>query len=281
MATYAVTRQPRLGVARPTGGRPVVINWDSPQARGLSDLFLGRTGPTVIRRRPVSRVGTFASLGRGVQAPLNDVLWEYDQSGGNLSGATFDATGLSASDALTISAWVYLTQAPGAGRGLWELGSANWSLAVTHSLGTNGLMRAHVVTTSGGAAQFNTGDTTTALAAFTPLLATAVWNPGSGLTLYVNGRSEASNATATTGLRDVDAMRVYAAPSVAVAAGLEGCLSDLRIYRRALTAAEVWALYDPQTRWDLYWQSSTRIIFDIAAVGGGTRPSGMMLLGVR
>ena len=32
----------------------------------------------------------------------------------------------------------------------------------------------------------------------------------------------------------------------------DGQLAEVRIYGRALTAAEVWALYDPRTRWDLY-----------------------------
>jgi hypothetical protein len=37
---------------------------------------------------------------------------------------------------------------------------------------------------------------------------------------------------------------------------------------RLLSPAEHWSLYDPQTRWDAYWQPSMKVWFDIAAVGG-------------
>jgi hypothetical protein len=37
-----------------------------------------------------------------------------------------------------------------------------------------------------------------------------------------------------------------------------GQIAEIRIYNRALTDAEVWALYDPRSRWDLYWQPNTR-----------------------
>lgn len=278
MATYLVDRG--RDFRRPTG--PFVLNRESPQARDLVDLYLGRPhNMTAVRGRAVTRVGTFVALPRVAADPLNDVLLEHNEGGGNINGATFPVSGIGASDAITAATWIYIVQAPGAPRGIWEFGTT-WSLGLSHTKGTSGTMRAHVVTTSGGAAQFNTGDTTTALSAFRPVHAVVVWNPGAGLTLYVNGRSEASNATATTGLRDVDQMRVYGAPSIEITAGLEGALADVRIYRRALTAAQVWALYDPATRWDLYGRPSTRVFFDIAAGGGGTTaPSRFMLLGVR
>lgn len=38
-----------------------------------------------------------------------------------------------------------------------------------------------------------------------------------------------------------------------------GGFADLRIYNRALTEPEMRALYDPQTRWDLYWQPTRRV----------------------
>lgn len=262
MATYLVDRGRDL--RRPSG--PFVLNRESPQARDLIDLYLGRPhNLTAVRRRAVTRVGTFAVLPRGAADPLNDVLLEYDQGGGNINGATFPVSGVSASDPVTVATWIYIVQSPGAPRGIWEFGST-WSLGLSHTKGTSGTLRAHVVTTSGGAAQFNTGDTTTALSAFRPLHAVVVWNPGAGLTLYINSLAEASNATATTGLRDVDQMRVYGAPSVEITAGLEGSLADFRVYRRALTASEVWALYDPATRWDLYATPGRRVFFD---VGGG------------
>lgn len=256
---------------RPIG--PTQLNLTSPLSRGLVDLFGGgQPGQSAIRRTPVTRVGTFDSLGLGVPSPLGGTLWQYNQGGGNLGGATLPTPGLTASDALTVSTWIYPTQAPGAPRGIWELGTT-WSLGLSHTKGTSGTLRAHVVTTSGGAAQYNTGDTTTGLVAFTPLFATVVWNPGAGLTLYINGRSEASNGTTTTGLRDVDRALLYAAPAIETTAGLEGCLCDWRIYRVAMTAPEVWMLY---TRYDLYRQFSSQVFFD---VGGAPATGWGPLLG--
>jgi hypothetical protein len=48
-----------------------------------------------------------------------------------------------------------------------------------------------------------------------------------------------------------------------------GFITDARVYGRALSAAEVWALYDPRTRWDLYWVPGRRVYGDLGAGGGG------------
>lgn len=48
---------------------------------------------------------------------------------------------------------------------------------------------------------------------------------------------------------------------------------DVRLYNRALSNGEIWALYDQQTRWDLYWQPSTRVFFDV----GGAAQNKLLL----
>jgi hypothetical protein len=40
-----------------------------------------------------------------------------------------------------------------------------------------------------------------------------------------------------------------------------GSIVDFRIYKKALSAAEVWRLYDPRTRWDLYYPLRQRVIY--------------------
>lgn len=45
-----------------------------------------------------------------------------------------------------------------------------------------------------------------------------------------------------------------------------GSLADIRVYDRALSAQEMWALYDPRTRWELY---DTRPVPVWAVAGGG------------
>jgi hypothetical protein len=52
--------------------------------------------------------------------------------------------------------------------------------------------------------------------------------------------------------------------------GWDGLIADVRIYKRALSDAEVWALYDPRSRWDLYWQPNTRAYSFMSAIAAGT-----------
>lgn len=50
---------------------------------------------------------------------------------------------------------------------------------------------------------------------------------------------------------------------------VDGFACDFRIYNRALSDAEVFELYQPSTRWDLYWQPARSYVFIEAAGGGG------------
>ena len=49
-------------------------------------------------------------------------------------------------------------------------------------------------------------------------------------------------------------------------------MADVRLYHRVFTAAEMWALYDPTTRWDLYAAPSRRVYFDVGASGVSLSP---------
>jgi len=43
---------------------------------------------------------------------------------------------------------------------------------------------------------------------------------------------------------------------------------DFRLYNRALSAAEIGAMYNPQTRWSLYQPRTQLIDVTVAAAGG-------------
>lgn len=58
------------------------------------------------------------------------------------------------------------------------------------------------------------------------------------------------------------------------------CLADVRVYNRKLTTAEIWRLYDPQTRWDLYWQPGRTLYFDAGAAPPTGRTSRLAVMGV-
>ena len=50
-----------------------------------------------------------------------------------------------------------------------------------------------------------------------------------------------------------------------------GLLSDVRIYNRALSAAEVWQQWAPQTRWELY-RPLVRRVWTVPAGGWAYNP---------
>lgn len=48
----------------------------------------------------------------------------------------------------------------------------------------------------------------------------------------------------------------------------EGMLGPLLIWDRILSPGEIWSLYDPMTRWSMYWRPSTTVWFNIPSAGG-------------
>lgn len=53
---------------------------------------------------------------------------------------------------------------------------------------------------------------------------------------------------------------------------VDGSCCDFRIWNRALTDAEVWELYQPSTRWDLYWRPQ-RVYVSNAIAAASTFPA--------
>ena len=47
-----------------------------------------------------------------------------------------------------------------------------------------------------------------------------------------------------------------------------GKIGDVRIYNRALSPAEIWAMYDPATRWELYAPVMPSGMVYVSAAGG-------------
>lgn len=47
-------------------------------------------------------------------------------------------------------------------------------------------------------------------------------------------------------------------------------VADCRFYGRALDAEEIYTLWDPKSRWDLYWQPSSRAFLDLGAAAAAT-----------
>ena len=89
-----------------------------------------------------------------------------------------------------------------------------------------------------------------------------------GHVLYLNGRQttlvEVYDPGDPTSIGAASSPLRFGAQSDATEA-LVGEWRHCAIYNRALTAAEAYALYDPATRWDLYWQPARRLWLDLGA----------------
>lgn len=103
-------------------------------------------------------------------------------------------------------------------------------------------------------------------------------NTVTGTQIYVNGRVDAgttaTNGTPGTVNYGTSVLGLGKNPQ-ATAFPYLGAMEDARIYNRALTAAEVWNLYDPRTRWELRGQQGRRSRNSSAAVAAG--PSGQYI----
>ena len=88
---------------------------------------------------------------------------------------------------------------------------------------------------------------------------------------YINGGSKGTETTSTIPA-GIDAIHVGRNHGAAPSNYFDGSIRDVRIYNRALSAAEVYAAYDPSSRYDLYYQLRQRSYFLPAAAGGDAVP---------
>lgn len=94
--------------------------------------------------------------------------------------------------------------------------------------------------------------------------------------LYVNGRFRSfasSGGTFVTTLTNSTA-GVQLGQLNGLTPDFQGCIDESRMYGRALSARQVWNLYEPQTRWQLRYQLGRIRVVQIAAAAptGGQAP---------
>jgi hypothetical protein len=95
-------------------------------------------------------------------------------------------------------------------------------------------------------------------------------------TIYING-AQSATGSGTPGLASTTTGSWFIGCSQGSADFWDGSILDVRVYNRVLSAAEARAMYDPATRWDLYWVPRRRVFFDVGAVGGGNRRRRVLL----
>jgi len=271
----------RLPLTGPPLGLPYTLNYRSPQARGLVGWY-----PTVGQERSggipgmaiAAGVGTFKNGAYLAAADTTGQAISMDGSDDYLLISQHPA--LDFTDSYTISMWVYLRQLR-----LYEMffcrgdgttddieyyiGAADGRVTIVHNRGNGGTFTYLQLANIGLAAgvwQFLTATYDAADSAF--------WR------LYRNGVQRASGVTVGGGVAALDTNRNWRIGAT-VNTGtfgttneVDGLVADVRMYNRALSAGEVWAMYAPQTRWELY---DVRVG---AAKAPGTAASGVFLGGV-
>lgn len=253
----------RIGpqIIRPAGwvpnyGERFALNRDSMQAQGLHAWYPFAEGSGLTVRNWSGKAGLDIAMQSAGMTPG----WGFGEGGTCLS--TTRTTGLygNITDTIdpteyTLAAWVNMAEwtATFIARTDATPAGTNWS----HQIGING---------SGypfhyyfdGATRTITGATNFTVRWFVHVVGTAK-NGGNGR-LYVNGQETGSSLVCNTLWTGGDRWAVANKGSTSGGA-LSGKLFDLRIYHREFSAAEVRHLYDPATRYELYYPLGRRVWF--------------------
>lgn len=228
---------------RPSG--PPRLNRVSPRARQLIKWLPLNGLPTDL----TLTAGTYAAKGH----PLLGLSNYWDGS----SGASFSINGLADGSPYTMAVWLVWT---GANFVSAAAIGGEGSLAPTFFIQTDNTIR---FSEWGG-----TDITGPALSTFTPYRLVGTFN-GTNRTLYVNGVNVGTAGTGNpTGLTTG---KIAQRPS---GGGLytTGLVTEFGLWSRCMTSSDVWADYDPATRWDLYWVPGRRVFFDVGAAAAAGNP---------
>jgi len=136
------------------------------------------------------------------------------------------------------------------------------------------------------------GDSSGGLQTGTATVSTGTWQfiagrriSGSTRATFVNGVLDSSAAAAST-VSPYDATDpvVFGAWNyTSNAEAMTGEVADIRLYTRALSDAEIWALYEPSTRYELYYPLGRRLWFfpsatvNLLSVSGSITPAGALV----
>ena len=100
-------------------------------------------------------------------------------------------------------------------------------------------------------------------------LGTGVWRASNSRSAYRNGRNKVTDTTnlTPTGL---DTTRIGQQARATPTNPMNGMLADPAIWDRALSDAEVYMLWDPLTRWDLYYPLGRKIVVEVPSATAST-----------
>lgn len=252
--------------------RSVELNRSSPQAKGL----LIWTPFSRVYQRSFGVLKNYTKR-TGDSTYFGSPSWKYDPIIGPYialptTSAGFDWGNIPQVEGInqiTVSAWARKNP-----------GYANWDqdmIWAKHTSGTNGCF--YFSTTSSNNLRFAVinasssrvdNDATMSMDPGIWYLLTGVYN-GIDLRVYINGLLS-STPSAQTGLIKAHSSTLRFGDFNGGGWDLEGDIAEPRIYDRALSAGEVWAMYDPATRWDLYKPITSNIYYKEEAEASFSQP---------
>lgn len=253
----------RAGFDRPKG--QFSLNLDSPQARGLLGWWAGNGHEMSIDRVAGVQLAQSAAGITYNAAPLG-IAMAADVSGAGIYGLVPPSMQIVGGPGYSIVLWGMASTDVTADGSAFLFGTAYANNPSTSPYTANLLIYWNgtgfplsYAANNGGV--FQGGGFATTIVAGVPFCA-VVTHDGVHTTSYLQGISEAQAATslapsydptASIGFGDINGTNRRA-----------GCrFWDGRFYNYPLTPDEVWALFDPATRWDLYAVPSSRTFFDM------------------
>ena len=238
-----ITSKTRAIYERPPSGR-VVVNLGCLQAQGLYSFWSAQEEN---RETALDLMGRF-SIAYAENVPSRDAGpggWAFGSLGTSNASYLSSAT-ITTAVPFTVSAWFNSTSFASA--------STLFSVGVSSDRFTLGINTAGTIFAT--ARQANSSATATTTAASTTgewWHGAAVFDSATQRAAWLNGGDKTSNTTSKTpdagSMADTGIARLGAGTSF-----LKGRMAHVCFWNRALSDAEMYRLWDPPTRWELYYQ---------------------------
>lgn len=236
---------------------PYACNWDSPQADGLVAWWpaLPWGGGMHDRCHGLFEATTVGGAPSQVSEPEYDVVQSFDGTDDNYAVPNAQTVGLQLAHLGPVSAfaWALHRTLSGTNEPVAFFGGQYWVCRFTSG-------------TTGDAGPFGRNANITGLATNTWQHLGFTWTysgSGSGTNqTYRDGLANSSATGTTTAAGTVEDFTIGRRVSFGF---FDGLVADVRVYDRALSPAVVWQLWDPSTRWDLYYPLRQRVFVDMGA----------------
>lgn len=242
---------PRRGIEPPLD-YPVILNRNSPQAAGLVNWYPPLASREIyvylIDRAGKEFTGTLAGNAAYALVPQMGHVLTLDGTGDYV---TLPNLGVSGASARTVAAWIW-TDTTASLRCLYFSGAAS-----------AGLQFCVYINVSSAGDLYFAGNTYDQRSTNGSLIAVNTWTHvavtftggtinSTTIALFVNGFQVAQTSVGSGTANTTNSNYRIGSDTLSAGRDWDGYIGDFRIYNRALSPAEIFQLYDPATRWDLY-----------------------------